>query len=150
MIISRLSPEDVDTCIGLGWLMHKESALSSITFDVAKMKTIANACLSNPDWTCYVAKHNEMTIGMMVGFVGQYWFSTERYAMDLALYVHPDHRGSSAAFRLLKEFTIWASQQNVKQIRCGETTRVNPQATAKLYKKMGFEVGGQIFVRPVH
>lgn len=150
MNISLLTPEDVDTCIGLGWMMHKESALGQITFDVPKMKQIAHACLNHPDWICYVAKQGEATVGMVVGFVGQYWFSKERYAMDLALYVHPEFRGSSAAFRLLKEFTTWASQQNIRQIRCGETTRVNPEATAKLYKKMGFEIGGQIFVRPVH
>lgn len=150
MIIERLKPEAVESCMALGWLMHQESAYRDIEFHAPKMRHIANACLNNPEWCCFTARIDDQIIGMMVGFVGQYWFSTEKYAMDLALYVHPAHRGSSAAFRLLKEFTTWAATQNIRQIRCGETTRVNPEATAKLYQKMGFEIAGQIFARPVH
>jgi len=150
MKIGLLKEEDIPACIELGWLMHGESALNDIKFDLKKMRTIAYACISHSDWFCCTAKINDSVIGMMVGLIGEYWFSNERYAMDLALYVHPEFRGSSAAVRLLKEFTGWASTQNIKQIRCGETTRIRPEATASLYKKMGFIDGGQIFIRPVH
>ena len=150
MKIEPLKHGDVESCIMLGFLMHKESALNDIPFNIPKMRSIANACLTHPDWSCHTAKVNDIVVGIVVGLINEFWFSSERYAMDLALYVHPEYRGSSAAIRLLTEFTKWCSTKNVKQIRMGESTRVNPEATKKLYEKVGFEVAGQLFVRPVH
>ena len=150
MIIRAITKEDVHSCIALGQDMHNESAYSAISFDSNSLVGVAYNVLNDPNWFGAVAVKEDQVIGMMIGFISEYWFSNEKFASDLCVYIVPEYRGSSAALRLMNLYTKWAVSKPIREIRIGETTRVNPEATAKFYKKLGFVEGGTLFVRPVH
>ena len=150
MIIRAITKDDIDFCIALGQDMHNESVYNTISFEPKSLIHLANNVINDPDWFGAVAVKDDVIIGMMIGFVTEYWFSSEKFAADLCVYIVPEYRGSSAALRLMNLYTKWAVSKPIREIRIGETTRVNPEATAKFYKKLGFVEGGTLFVRPVH
>lgn len=86
-----------------------------------------------------------MPIGFVIGYISPHFFSTTYYAQDMALYVRPDWRGTSAAYRLLNAFKEWAVDSGAAVIRLGITTGVKEQATGRLYERMGFSRAGTIY-----
>jgi GNAT superfamily N-acetyltransferase len=63
---------------------------------------------------------------------------------DFALFMAPEFRGSSTAYRFVKEYVEWAKGKGVedKNIGLGISTGVHTEATKRLYEKNGFEVTG--------
>ena len=87
---------------------------------------------------------NGDVIGGMAGTVTQSWFGNDMVANDLALFIHPDHRGGMLAARLIKTFVKWARLAGAKQIRPGVISGC--EVAAKLYERLGFRKCGATFV----
>ena len=66
------------------------------------------ASLLEKDTNCVlVADLDNTVVGFMLGFVVRHFFSpdpADLFASDVALYVHPTHRGGSIGLRLIKAF----------------------------------------------
>ena len=141
---------DVDMCVRLASLMASEGNFATLQFDPDKVRMLGARCLSDPrEQTMFLrmAMKNGELIGMMVGYIGDYHFSPQLIANDIALYVHPDHRGGSAASRLLKQFIEWAQGHEVHEICLGVSVGVNDELVGRLYRKFGFEEVGSIYKR---
>jgi GNAT superfamily N-acetyltransferase len=151
MIIRALEPEDVIDCINAGREMHEESVYASIPFSERSLLTLAQQCLDHPDYVCFVGYEGSELVGMMVGAKSKYWFSdSASYAADLALYVRKDFRGSTCAIRLLQAFMRWAKSSGCVDIRCGVTTKINPEVAKRLYvDAFGFEDGGSLYTKRI-
>lgn len=53
-----------------------------------------------------VAEHQDQLVGMIMGIIVEdLWLPQKKYIREVAWYVVPQHRGSSAGLRLLKQFT---------------------------------------------
>lgn len=149
MIIRPYQPEDLPDCIELGRAMHSESSFASHPFVPAKIRQLSDQCLNNPNYVCFVAKREDALIGLMVGLKCEHYFSDHSYAADLALYVLPPYRGSTAAVRLVSQFIHWATQVGCQEIRCGVTAGINDAMADKLYKRFGFEFAGSLYLRSI-
>jgi len=149
MIIRTLKIEDLDECIEIGRMMHAESVYHVHPFSEDRLKFLSDLCLTNENYICLIAEHNDHIIGLMVGISGQNFFSETKFAADLALYVVPKHRGSMAAIRLVIEFTKWAQSVGCQELRCGITTGINDEVGSKLYKRFGFEYSGPLYVKQI-
>lgn len=147
MIIRQMEPEDVIDCIDAGREMHRESSYASTPFSERSLLSLAQQCLDNPDYVCFVGYEGSELIGMMVGVKTRYWFSdSASYAADLALYVRKDFRGSTCAIRLLQAFMRWAKASGCLDIRCGVTTGINPEVARRLYVEgFGFKDSGSLY-----
>ena len=147
MIIRQMEPEDVIDCINAGREMHGESSYASTPFSERSLLSLAQQCLDNPDYVCFVGYEGSELIGMMVGVKTRYWFSdSASYAADLALYVRKDFRGSTCAIRLLQAFMRWAKASGCLDIRCGVTTGINPEVARRLYVEgFGFKDSGSLY-----
>lgn len=149
MLVRRFEPQDLEECILLGAMMHEESVFRDQPFSRDRLAFLAHLCVTNQDYACFVAERNGQVIGLMVGLKGQHFFSDSKYAADLALYVEPRHRGSTAAIRLVIEFSKWAEASGCNEIRCGVTTGINDEVGGKIYKRFGFHDGGRLYVKKI-
>jgi GNAT superfamily N-acetyltransferase len=149
MNIRTLEVEDLDACIRIGSMMHAESVYHVHPFSDDRLRFLAHMCFTDPNYVCLVAERDDEIVGLMVGISGQNFFAETRYAADLALYVAPKHRGSTAAIRLVIEFTKWAQSLGCNELRCGVTTGINDEVAIKLYKRFGFEYGGSLYVKQI-
>jgi len=85
--------------------------------------------------------------GLFVGLYGERWFSKHKALTDLALYVTPDKRGGSIAFRLIRRVLAWAQSKQIdpRDVIMGVSTGVKPEITGRFYEAMGFEQFGGLF-----
>lgn len=139
MIIREMTTEDVKHCIDLGREMHSESVYRNLDFNEDKLWAIWEQHVQHPNMYCMrVADQDGEIIGAFVGLRFEHFFGHDLCSSDLILYVTPEHRGGTAAPRLVKEYERWATSMGVKEIQIGVSTGVTVDRTAALFQKLGF------------
>lgn len=139
MKIREMEAEDVHACIKLGELMHHESVYRHNDWDEKKLWALWNQHVQDPGVFCLLVAENEgEIIGAFVGFKFPHFFGNDICSSDLILFVKEEHRGGTAAPRLIKAYEKWARENGVKEIQIGVSTGVHPERTAKLFEKLGF------------
>lgn len=142
--------EDVGALVELGREAHAESPrYARLEYAPSKVEDTARALLDNPYAIILIAEYRSKAIGVFAGMVVEHFFSNERYACDLILYVKQSHRGSSAAVRLLREWERALEDADVSEFGLGISSEVNPERTRRLYERLGYRAAGYIMVREV-
>lgn len=154
MIEIRLGrPDDVEALVVMGRDMHEEAPEHQRKdFSLEKTRRLVQSLCGvlppPPVPACvFVAICGGEPVGMMGGFVTEHFFGHDRVASDYGLYVRPEHRGGSAAVRLVRAFEEWATQFDPFEIMPGVTTGVRTEKTVSFYRKLGYEVNGVTLVR---
>lgn len=136
--------DDIPAIVGLLRVMHAESRFRSIEFVDSKAAATVAALLTER-MCVLVAERDGAAIGFFLGAVSEYFFSLERYAADLALFVDPGHRGGMTGASLLRAFKAWAQDQGIRHVEIGVTTGVTVEKTAALFERLGFRRQGILF-----
>jgi len=92
----------------------------------------------------FVALENARIIGFFIGYCIEAFFSSQRIASDLALYVPQDERGGRAAIALIRRFEAWAKERGAQKITLGISTGITVDRTEQLYNRLGFETTGRL------
>lgn len=143
MTLRMATPDDLPEICMMGRIMHGESSYRTMNYDVDRVKTTLCDLMNKSQFVVVVEDKNGAIIGGMAGMVTQSWFGEDSVANDLALFIHPAHRGGMMAVRLIKAFVHWARLAGAKQIRPGVVTG-NSTAEA-LYQRLGFTRCGATF-----
>tara|TARA_E500000081_G_scaffold89648_1_gene90722 strand:+ start:12497 stop:12952 length:456 start_codon:yes stop_codon:yes gene_type:complete len=143
MKIRKMIEEDVPTIIGYGSKMHQESYFKNFNFDEKKLYQLWVLIDTNPNYCALVAEKSDgELVGFFVGCITEHWFGNDKVSSDLALYVDPEFRGTSAAIRLMKGYQTWAEMAGAAEIHIGTSTDINTNQNLSLFQKMGYEIGG--------
>ncbi len=134
---------DLDQIVSLGRLMHAESSFSTMDYDEPRFINTVTGLIDSGQFVV-VAEINGAIVGGMIGICTQSWFGREMIANDMALFIHPNHRGGFIVIRLIKAFVQWARLAGAKQIRPGVST--GNKTTQHIYEKLGFVNCGANFV----
>lgn len=151
-MLARLMEEaDIAAIVHLAEAMHEEApCYRDFTFDPKKVNALCQLCLNEEDWICIVAVEDD---GRIVGFTAagciETLFGPDRMVEDLAFYVHPMSRGTTAAVRMIRMLETWAMAVNAKSIRMGITTGTNPVQTAKFLSRFGYVETGWLYTKSV-
>lgn len=153
MKVRLAKPEDTADVIRLGLMMHEESPnYREFGFAPNKIAQISQAIFANPDqlhaWTAEDDKGQ--IIGFLAVMVQEYFFSYSLHAVDLALYMHPEYRGGTAALRLIARAEEWARSRGCLEMRFGETAGIAPEAVSRLYKALGYRSCGTLYAKAVN
>jgi len=150
MLVRPVEPADIETCVELGRLLHSESPhYCHLEYSEAKVSSLVEACITQPNFCGFVAEHDGEIVGMMAGVISQHFFSSFSFATDLTVFVKPESRGSTAAIRLITAFCIWAEAMKCNEIRCGVSTGIREEASDRMYKKFGFVERGTMYVKHI-
>jgi GNAT superfamily N-acetyltransferase len=124
--------------------MHAESPrYRGLQLSRRKLSNIMERMHDHPELgALLVAEKDEEVIGMMWGYVDEFFFSEERYATDILLYVVTEHRGSRAAYQLVKAFEEWSYDKNARYVQPGVSTGIDNDGYARFYERMGYSVTG--------
>lgn len=145
MSIRPAVPADIPAIVTLGERMHAEAPnFQGWTFDREKVAQTV-AALINGAGCALVAELDGEIVGGVLGLCTEHWFSREKVASDLALFITPGRRGGALAARLVAGFTAWAREMGARQVRMGVTTGVHPEATARLFECCGLTHDGLTF-----
>lgn len=145
LVIRRFNPNDFVHVLNMGEAMHAASVYSHIPFSRNKCVDLFHRCNYDPSHLGLIAERNGEIIGMFVGYVCDYFFSEERIACDLLLYVKPNKRGTFAGKMLIEEYKRWGVAQNALEVCAGVSAMTNNERTYALYQKCGFSEVGRVF-----
>ena len=93
--------DDLPDIVGLGRIMHKESSFAPLDYDIERVKESIGDLIEKNQFVVVAEDINGEVVGGMAGFVTQSWFGKDDIANDLALFIHPEHRGGLLAVRLV-------------------------------------------------
>ena len=140
--------DDIERIVEIGKVMHQESAYKDLPFDAEKVSHLM-AGLIDGAGVVFVAERAGHIIGGFAGGISEFWFCTSLHAFDFGLFILPEHRGGSAAIRLLAAFEHWAKDSGAVWCDVGITTGVHLEQSTRLYEKLGYNQSGILFRKEV-
>jgi N-acetylglutamate synthase-like GNAT family acetyltransferase len=142
MLIRQATQADIDMLTILANKMVDTTLFTHISRErIAKI-------LSVPTAVVFVAEAKEI-VGFICGALHEQFFTQQKFASDMALFVEPKHRSSSAAYRLVKAFENWAKEKSASHIWLGQSVGQNIDDTAKFYTRLGYSLAGVNAVKEV-
>ena len=146
MIVRAATADDAEAILEMGARMHEEGAYAFLPFERDKVRALIAEYLGNPQECCLlVADEDGVLVGMVAGFLSDYFFCNETIASDNLLYVDREHRGRPAAARLLRSFRKWAVARGARELCLGISTSVETERTGEFYRRMGLTRIGAIY-----
>ena len=95
---------------------HKKSDWSEVEYSEEKCDKYIRAAINDPYYFGIIAEKDEERIGFMAGRLLEYYFSRERYARQVDLYVVPEHRNGMAGIFMMRKFIEWAKMKGALEV----------------------------------
>lgn len=142
-MIRPATVEDIPALLAMGVYAHQEAPQYRIRqYDQAKAATLFERLIGG-DGVVFVSDIKGIVVGALAGGVSEDWFGPDKMAYNLALYVDPDWRQGTHAWRLIAAFKHWAKEMGATVIQMGISTGLHPEETGRLYQAAGFTpIGG--------
>lgn len=139
--------DDIESIVALGACMAQESPVyRRKNYDHDKVRALLHALVAADNGIVFVATSGEV-IGMVMGMVVEEFFGHDLKAVELVVYVAPEHRGGSAAVKLVRAYEEKAFSMGVKEVVLGVSTNVHQEKTTRLYERMGYSSAGNSLVK---
>lgn len=124
-------------------LMHRETDFRHFDFDPkTALDGLGEWIHGQPQRFMLVAQHDFSVVGMLGVAIRSTWFGADTFASEELFYVHPGHRGSRAAYYLMRAFVNLAHEHGAQHLRAGVATDTG-NAAERLYERFGMTyVGG--------
>jgi acetyltransferase (GNAT) family protein len=147
MKIRFATREDIPTILDLAETMVAESRFNAYGLDRAKTTPVVAGMIGQPAHSVILLaeRDNGTTVGMLGGYVADFFFCNAVIAQDRFYFVEPEARGSSAAIKLLIAFRRWAEQRKVRELNINMSVAVDMQRFNKMMTKLGFRCCGSNF-----
>jgi GNAT superfamily N-acetyltransferase len=148
MIYTKVDREDALQLIELGEELHKESRFATTgVYNKEMIWSLLGATLTRPEQLhiSYAKDSNGKVIGFLLGAITIEYFTGNKVANDLGIFVHKEHRGSRVFLRLLKSFEDWAKSVKASKIILYHSTGIEPEKSKTLFEKTGYTSYGYLF-----
>lgn len=141
-MIRRASAKDLQAIIEMGYRLCDRTPQAHAKRDRPTIAKQITACMSSAFGCCFVAEHDGKLSGVILGIAQQYWFSTQRQAVDLMFVAERVGDGP----RLLRAFVDWAWKvPGVIEVGAAQTSGIEIERTAEMYERLGFQRVGSVF-----
>jgi len=142
--------KDLEQLLVLSARLRSESVtMRDIVIDEAKLTSVYRRAFDPADErVClFVYERDGVIEGGMLGFIAEYYFSRERFATDLFLYVAPDCRrglmSGVIARRLFGRYRDWTVTRGVREVRVCVSTGVALEGAHRFFTSLGMtHIGG--------
>jgi len=141
--------DDLVPLLSLGEAMHAESSYAHMPYSPEATAATLIGLLENPDSLIAVATDGHSITGVLLARVTSGYFTTARLAEDLALYVRPQDRGSTAATMLMRHYLAWAQGRGVRRIELANGAGTDDTGFARLGAFFGLRRVGSILYREI-
>jgi GNAT superfamily N-acetyltransferase len=133
--------DDLDLLLEIAEAMHHESPrYVKLIFSHEKMLQLFLNLIYLDNYLMLVAERDDGTvIGGIGGMVTEPFFSTDKVANEIGLFLLPEYRGGTTAARLVKAYVAWAHELGAKLIQLGISTGIYMDKTAALYRALGLQ-----------
>jgi len=146
MLIRAATAADVEPLVEIGARMHAEGAYRFLPYDAEKLRRLGAHFLEHPDTHCLlVAEHDGVLVGMLGGYLTDYYFCEEKLACDQFFFVDRSWRGSRAAVRLVGAFRDWAAARGARELCLATSLGGNIEKIGRFYEGLGLTCVGGVY-----
>jgi GNAT superfamily N-acetyltransferase len=147
--VRELELADLPDVTELARIMHGEAPnYRDFPFDELRLQDWFGLFLKEKNWLCILAVDEQHgPIGMLAVAMLPMIFCYEQQIDDVAFFVHPDWRGTTAAIRMIRYLETWAKANGAAQIRIGLTTGTNEAQSIRFLERFGFHRTGSLMSR---
>ncbi len=144
--IATVEDAAVLTAMGRDFLQYSEYRNLQVTDD--EITTSIASVIGNG--VSFVAEQDDEIVGFILGIIGPMWFVPRvRVAVELAWWVDPAYRTTSAGIRLLKAFEDHARNLNVQYIAMSDLVVQGDTPVARLLGRMGYSVTERMHTKEI-
>lgn len=144
-MIRAATLDDIPALVALGRVMHAESPVySRLRFDADILAANIAAVIGSPRGFAQVCEIDGGLAGGLLAAAVPHWCSPDLVACDLALFVHPEHRGGMTAPRLVERYREWGTGIGAVIIQLGIMTGVQPERTQAMCERLGWQRQGVV------
>lgn len=94
--------------------------------------------------TVFVAEKNGTAIGMLVAVLAPLWYAPScNVATELAWWVEQEHRGGTAAIRLIQAYETWARNEQASMVTMSNLEVGDDNRVASMLNRMGYRMTEQ-------
>jgi len=123
--------------------MKRRTEVVTIKVEFERARKAIRNCISSPQGFAMVSEHGGNITGVLLGVTSNWWFSSDRYASDIAFF--SQRKGDGA--RLMDAFRQWADDKNA-QLVMGMSSGQHMSTAKKFYELQGLVCVGHIFMGP--
>lgn len=139
--------DDIQQMMELGRMVYSESRFSHLEYNVDKIRNGLQHLIHLHNMGSHLCLLAENTQGQIIGgFVGgleEYFFTSDKSANSILIWVDPQYRGSSAALKFIDVFKQWAIKKGAKEINIVVSSGVRIGSTDRFVRRLGFtQTGG--------
>ena len=146
MKIRRATKDDRLALFKLAAAMHTETDFRALTLNPMKTLDSLGFWIASPNAVALLAEHDTAgPVGFLLAKITAPWYSDELAAVEDCFYVSPEHRGSRAAYSLVRAFVAWAQEFGALHARAGVSSG-SGRAGERLYEHFGMKNMGGNFV----
>lgn len=137
--------DDIEAVVEIGKRGHADSANARYQFNEMKTKLLCAQLIIGKKTCLFVAKQDDVIVGILLGQEDEYGYCNLRYATDIAVYAEVPGAGRA----LMKRFEQWAfEERKVDQLVLGVSHGGrSTKHTEALYRRAGFTHVGGIFTK---
>lgn len=145
MKIRLADASDEPALLAMGRAMHAESRFAHYPLLEDKLRQVVAVTLQDPKGHCILMAESAAhgPVGMLGGYVLPLFFTDALIAQDKFFYVLPEHRGSSAAVKLLAAFERWAKNRQVAEIDINMSVAIDMARFDRFMEHAGYRSCGQ-------
>ena len=141
LVVRHATAADAAQIMRLLHRMHEENGLVPANWE--KVAGIVIAGIAQR--TIIVAQQGPRLIGTTGLEMQRWWYSDAGFLGARWFFVHPDHRRSSAAFRMLKMAKTIARRRGLT-LAMGVISPKEPERKGNLFRRKGFRFVGEMFI----
>lgn len=145
MIKTQLTTEDALKILEIGRQLHQESQFKDTPYDEQRCWNVLDSTVRYPE-KFFIAYDSEFR-GMIIMNMQQHYWSGHKWATDFCLYVAPEMRGTTLAFRLEKAAEKWAKENGAVEMTIFHNTGINMENAPEIFNRLGFKTSGYIFTK---
>lgn len=142
---------DLEPLLAVARRFHEESRFRIYPFNADKVRQAMEQTIATPAAGCILlAEHGSALVaGFLAAFVAELRFSDVRVAQDHGFYVLPEHRGGSAALKLMLAFRRWAENRQAVEMSINQNVAIDQVRFNRFMRHLGFACCGANFVMPL-
>lgn len=130
--------DDLGRLAEIGAVLHSESEhFQRCRYAPEKVQVFLGALLQSTDGLVLVVEKDGEIVGGIAAMVAEQWYSFDRIATDVSVFILPEHRGGTAPARLLNAYRDWAASRGAVYALAGISTSVTVERTQALYEALG-------------
>lgn len=147
------TPDDLEKIGALLWMMTAEIGVGRV--NESKAREAVNRTLLEPHSCCILAERKGDVVGCLGLVMTSWWYSTDRFLMDLFFFVHPQHRADKHeegengghASRMIAVAKILACKKAVPLV-LSVGTDIDPIPKIRFMRKHMEPFGGSFIFKP--